>query len=527
MISPVVLVWASGTGSNGSAFRLWSDTDFLFPNDTIDRSRAREIHSKAFFSLMGNPYRNALFGPDFSLLTIAENIRASYWFVPSIMVFLSILLASFSQWLDGVVDPVGLTGLGWLYTNEAVGARDVLSTIAGSMITVAGVTFSMTMVSVSNASAQFGPRLVNNFMRDRGNQITLGTFISTFVFCLMVLRGVRNGVDSNEDLVAFVPHISVLIAVLLALASITVLTYFIHHIPETINVGNIVANLGRDMKRRVAESFPEDNWFPESVAKRQTNRAEFTKEKISQSVAVKCERSGYAQVIDNAKILDLAIKRDLVVRVEFLPGDFSLSGETLLHAWPASNLEDGDIETLRRAFSFNVHPASAHNIRFLVDQLVEIIGRALSPGVNDPYTAINCLNWLMDSLATASRAAAPTGEQFDGGGNLRIVANAYDFERLAESIFDQSLQYVCSDRNVALHSLQMIATVGSQTAQSDYRVILKRHAQRIASAAADRIAETTLTMEIDSAARTVTDILDGRADLTKLRESHAWLGGTA
>ena len=126
----------------------------------------------------------------------------------------------------------------------------------------------MTMVSVSNASAQFGPRLVNNFMRDRGNQITLGTFISTFVFCLMVLRGVHNGVESNDDLVAFIPHISVLIAVLLALASISVLIYFIHHVPETINVGNIVAKLGRDMKESVTERFPEDTWFPESVAKR-------------------------------------------------------------------------------------------------------------------------------------------------------------------------------------------------------------------------------------------------------------------
>ena len=133
----------------------------------------------------------------------------------------------------------------------------------------------------------------------------------------------------------------------------------------------------------------------------------------------------------------------------------------------------------------------------------------------------------MDSLGTAARAAAPSGEQFDDGGNLRIVANAYDFERLAASIFDQSLQYVCSDRNVALHVLQMIATVGSQTPQSDYREILKRHAQRIASAAGDRIAETTLTAEIDAAAQTVTDILDAKADLTKLRESHAWLGGTA
>lgn len=469
----------------------------------------------------------SLFGPDISLLSIAEKVRASYWFLPSIMVVLAILLASLSQWVDRRFDPGWLGGLNWLYTNEAVGARAVLSTIAGSMITVAGVTFSMTMVSVSNASAQFGPRLVNNFMRDRGNQVVLGTFIATFVFCLMILRGVYNGGDSGDELVAFIPHISVLVAVFLALASISVLIYFIHHIPETINVGNIVARLGAEVTKGVARQFPENTWFPETAAERHPGRVAFSKDKIASSGTVTCERSGYLQSLDTDKILSLARKRDLIVRVEFLVGDFALTGEALAHAWPATRLEDGDIDMLRGAFTLNVRRASAHNLSFLIDQLVEIIGRALSPGVNDPYTAINCINWLMDGLALATRAAPPRGEVFDEEGNLRIVTNAYGFERLAASIFDQSLQYVCRDRNVALHMLHMIATVGAQTAQSQYREILKHHAQRICDASVDRIAETTLTEEISAAAQTVRDVLDGTADLTALRESRAWLGGSA
>lgn len=466
-------------------------------------------------------------GPDASLLSIAEKIRASYWFLPSLMVVFAILLASLTQWLDGRIDPDWLRGLGWLYSNQTVGARSVLSTIAASMITVAGVTFSMTIVSVSYASAQFGPRLVTNFMRDRGNQITLGTFIATFVFCLMVLRGVRDGVEADENLVAFIPHISVLVAVVLALASIAVLIYFIHHVPETINVGNIVARLGADLKRSITARFPEDAGFAKDDSESLEEHAEFSATQIAESATVRCERSGYVQSIDEKQIMSLAVARDLIIRVEFLPGDFSLNGEALAHAWPKGNVRDEDLDGLRAALTLSVRPASAHNPRFLVDQLVEIIGRALSPGVNDPYTAINCMNWLMDSLATAIKASPPQGERTDESGNLRIVANAYDFEQLTASIFDQSRQYICADRNVTLHVLHMITTVGAQTTHATYRKILNQHAQRLADAAYERIGNTILTIEIKDAANIVAEILEGEADLHALRESRAWLGGSA
>lgn len=462
----------------------------------------------------------------FRLFAAAEAIRASYWFLPSVMVVLAMLLASLTQWLDGRVEPDWMRSFSWLISNETVGARAVLSTIASSMITVAGVTFSMTIVSVSYASAQFGPRLVSNFMRDRGNQITLGTFIATFVFCLMVLRGVRDGVEANDEIVAFIPHISVLVAVFLALASIGVLIYFIHHVPETINVGNIVARLGRDLKHCINEQF-NDMAEPGTSGAAMNERVRFDREDVSNSLSTYAEQSGYVQSIDEDKLMELAQTHDLRIRVEFLPGDFALRGEALAHALPKDRTDDLDKDDFKSAFGLNPRPASAQSPRFLVDQLVEIIGRALSPGVNDPYTAINCMNLLMDALATAMRAVPPPRELRDEHGTARLVTNPYDFDRLATSVFDQSLQYICGDRNVTLHVLHMIATVGSQSEVPEHRQILRRHAQHLTAAACDTIGSKVQRQEIEKAADTVMAVLDGRADIHHLRESSAWLGGSA
>ena len=140
-----------------------------------------------------------------------------------VAVALSFVLVQVDVWLGvGVVQKFGL-----LYTFGPEGARAILSVIASSMITVASVIFSITMLTLQLASSQFGPRVLRNFMRDRSNQIVLGTFIATFLYCLLVLRTVR-GTDNSS----FVPHLSVAFGALLAIASVAVLIYFIHHIAD-------------------------------------------------------------------------------------------------------------------------------------------------------------------------------------------------------------------------------------------------------------------------------------------------------
>lgn len=196
---------------------------------------------------------------DAKLIKVFLDLRASYWLIPACMVVVAIGLSALMPWLDANYEADWIRSFEWLTAARTDGARSVLTVIAGSTIGVAGVTFSITIVAVSFASANFGPRLIANFMRDRGNQITLGTFIGTYVYCLLVLRTVRNASepDIENSFQAFVPHFSVLVALLLALSSVAVLIYFIHHVPETLNVENLVAKVGRQLRRGISELFPD------------------------------------------------------------------------------------------------------------------------------------------------------------------------------------------------------------------------------------------------------------------------------
>ena len=200
-----------------------------------------------------------------TLLTFWEDVRSSYWFIPSLMALAAVLLSSGAIYLDGVIGAGWMDEVAWLYANKPDGARALLSTISGSMITVAGVTFSITIASVAYATGQFGPRLLTNFMQDRGNQVTLGTFIATFLYCLLVLRTIRGADErtggsaevSGDFVGAFVPHAAILIALVLTLASVGVLIFFIHHVPDSIHISNVIAKIGRELNAKIDSLFPE------------------------------------------------------------------------------------------------------------------------------------------------------------------------------------------------------------------------------------------------------------------------------
>lgn len=158
------------------------------------------------------------------------------------MAAVAVALALVSVTVDDPVTEWLALNLGWRFTGGAEGASAVLGIIAGSMITIAGVVFSMTLVALSLTSSQLGPRLLRNFMSDTSTQVVLGTFIATFVYCLLVLRTIRRAEE-----VAFVPHLSVSLGVLLAVAGVGVLIYFIHHVSVSIQANEVAARIGTEL----------------------------------------------------------------------------------------------------------------------------------------------------------------------------------------------------------------------------------------------------------------------------------------
>lgn len=450
-----------------------------------------------------------------------EDLRASYWFIPTCMALGALVLSFIMHWLDARYGAEWLRDFEWLTATRTEGARAILTVIAGSIIGVAGVTFSITIVAVSYASANFGPRLIGNFMRDRGNQATLGTFIATFVYCLMVLRTVRNAsaAEGSQTFDAFVPHLSILMALSLALASISVLIFFIHHVPETINVGNIAAKIGIDLRKRIFDLFPD---YDELAASEKNKAAAWnTIEELTHS-RVSADGAGYVQALDESRLAELAANNDYLIRVQYRPGDFVIVKNTILDVWAANELDGDSIADLQACYAIGQHRTAHQNILFLVDELIEIIARALSPGINDPFTAITCFNWLKVALtyfAEREPNVAPPA--------LRVQLYPISFERFAAAIFDQSRQYVSSDRNTALHVVTIITEVAAQTQSDKKRAILREHLDKLIAACRDNLRENEGGSEVAARYDEALELLSTPDGYEKYRNSSDWFGGRA
>lgn len=358
---------------------------------------------------------------------IIDDVRASYWFIPAVLVVCAMIVAQASIVVDRNPD-IALFKLNFLATSVSVdGARAVLSVISQSVIGVAGVMFSITMVAVTFASGQYGPRLIGNFMRDRGNQWSLGILISTFTYSLLILRAVQSPQGIDVDM--FVPQVSIFIALSLALVSVFTVIYHVHHVPETISVSNIIAALG---KRLIADLQGMASARP---------IAEAATEDDQQYVDISMHTAGYVHAIAAVRLAELSADRGWTVQVLAEPGAFVHSEVPMLRIWGIGELSDEDRSDLRQCVALGHSKTEDQNVLFVVEQLVEIVGRAMSPGINDPFTAISCMQWLEAGVSVVAKH----------NGDLSIIdedaviAARISFHRLLEQSLGNCVPYVCGD----------------------------------------------------------------------------------
>ncbi len=414
-------------------------------------------------------------------------VRASYWFVPSLMVVGAIVLSAITTAVDRSLGVEVIQKLDWISFNTSDGARSLLSTIAGSMITVAGVTFSITIAAVAYAASQIGPRLLGNFMRDTSNQVTLGTFIATFVYCLLVLRTVH-GVDPGSPAVEpFVPHVGVMVALLLALASLGVLIFFFHHTPVSIQAAHVVAEIGDELNEKVATLFPDQLGHAAPEAAGTPERAATCPP--GPGTAVRARSSGYITHIDGDSLFGLARAHDLVLRLVRRPGDFVGTGEPLAFAHGSGAGQDIPQGRIAIAFAIDRQRTQAQDLLFVVQQLVEVAARALSPGINDPYTATSCMDWLGSAMINLGRRAMPGAYRHDEDGRLRIIAPNLTYADVASAVFDDLRPYAGGDRNAALHLMRVLERVFDHVDEPVYRAVLVYHAAALKEAAETGLSE--------------------------------------
>lgn len=458
------------------------------------------------------------------LIKLWQDLQGSYYFIPGIMALGAFFLAMFTAYIDRTFDYTMFRKLGWFYSNTPDSARVILSTIAGSMITVAGVTFSMTMVAVSSAASQYGPRLIGNFMRDKANQFTLGTFTSTFVYCLIILRVARTGDEGSgkEAMADLVPNFSLLVALIMTLGSVAVLIYFVHHIPETLNVGNITSKVGRQLREEIKDLFPDSmggNGKTETV-----DEAGYD---IRKSLGVDARAEGYLQAIDNDAIMEIATENDMVVRMQYRPGDFVVKGNFLLNVWRRDDLSDDVKNQLRACFAMGRERTVFQNVLFLADELVEILARALSPGINDPFTAINCMNWYHSAVGAMAEGRPPSPYRLDENENLRVIAHPVSFERFAGVLFGQSRPYVSTDRNAALHMMTVLTECAAEAKTPHQKQVLIGHLTDLKDSAVEVLPTKADKADIKTRFEEAQKMLKDRNYYLDRRNSQTWVGGRA
>jgi uncharacterized membrane protein len=390
------------------------------------------------------------------------------------MAFLAVAAASASVAIDHAWGDRLLGGLSWIYGGGAEGASLLLGTVAGSMISIAGTVFSMTLVALSLASSQLGPRLLRNFMRDSVNQVVLGTFVATFVYCLLVLRTIR-----RADEGAFVPHLSVSIGVLLAIISMGVLIYFVHHVSVSIQADEVVARVGREVEEGIDRLFPDRVGTSAAVESPAASAAELAALFSGAACPVRASADGYVQLVNVEALVDLACREDLLLGMECRPGHYVVKDQPLMMAVPGDRLNADLTARINAAIVLGSQRTAAQDVEFSFHQLVEIALRALSPGVNDPFTAIVCVDRIGSALCLLAGRRAPSPHRFDSQERLRLVLEGSDFPGVVDAAFNQIRQNSQSSPAIAIRMLEAITRIASCVRSPEHAQCLHRHAEMI------------------------------------------------
>jgi uncharacterized membrane protein len=399
------------------------------------------------------------------------------------MVVSAVVLFALTYRIDRWVDATGKALPGWVSSGGADAARQLLIGSAAMVITVAGVVFSVTILVLQLASQQFGPRMLRNFIRDRGTQISLGAFVATFTYSILTLVAVGD-LPSGE----FVPHVSITVAMALTLADLGVLIYFIHHVATSIQLTSVVAGIARDFRSTLDATLDEARTAG-STRSDPTSQLALATSRLEQAGQVVLSRgSGFLQAVGHDRLVQIATGSSAIIRLLLRPGNFIVDSQPLAVVWPAEAATDVSV-ALTREHIVGPSRTLTQDLGFAVDQLVEVAIRALSPAVNDTFTALNCIDWLGDCLCRAARQPLPDGLYRDAAGELRLIEPTITFERLVKRASDKIRQAGHGMPAVLIRLLENLQKLGKALTEPSQRESALRQAEMILRAGEDSVVE--------------------------------------
>ena len=410
------------------------------------------------------------------VLSIWQSLRSTFWFVPGTIVLLAIALAIGLIEADTWFNYKILKRWPRLFGAGAAGSRGMLVAVASSMITVAGVVFSITLVALSLASSQYTSRVLRNFMSDRTNQTVLGVFVGIFAYCLVVLRTIREGPD-----IEFVPSLAVVGGVVLAFVGICFFIYFIHHIATSIQASHILARIAKETEDRI------DRLFPEGVGKENKYYADTDPSITGEQRRwheITAARTGYIQSVETESLFSIARHHNIVVRMEHCVGDFVVEGMPLVSILTAGDSHKPSqdvIKHLSDAYAINVQRTTYQDAAYGIRQIVDVALKALSPGINDTTTAVMSLDYITAILVRLCARDIESPCRFDEG-ELRVITRGATFASMVELALDQIRQSASGNVAVLTRLVDALQTLETQTQQPSRLGVLLHQAQALEEA---------------------------------------------
>lgn len=363
------------------------------------------------------------------LRNLFERLRSSLWVVPGMLTLGAFLLAQIAIFTDGWTQKEGIK-IPFLFPGGLAGARQILGALVTAMVSLTTISFSVMMVVLTLASNQFGPRVLRNFLTDRVNQTALGVFVATFVYALVVLSRLPDSGDNGFQ----TPRLAVTLAVVLTLGSLATLIYFIHHVARSIQASDIVLRAHQELQRSINVIYPESVGQP---SRKPASTAEATPPRpAGHRQTITADRVGYVQAIAADEVMTYAVEHDALVEFKVQPGQFIGCGDPIAEVDLPSGESDDDLPKRGRTWLvIGTERTGEQDVQYGFRQLTEIAVRALSPGINDPTTAVSCIDYIGENLRELSGRDIPSPERADDEGRLRVIAPRDSFTHTAGIVF--------------------------------------------------------------------------------------------
>lgn len=426
-----------------------------------------------------------------------DRLHGALWFLPTVSVVIFLVAGA-------VVSRVSISNdspLRWLaFQGTPEDARQLLIVVSSTMITVTGLVFALTIIALQIASGQYSPRLLRNFMRDRGTQLVLSIFVGAFAYSTAGLHTVGVQGPGEE---AFIPRLAVSGSLGLALASLGVLIYFIHHLAHSIQIDTILSTTVRETLHIIDDLYPDQLGYPEPE--------ERCPDPPAWAVILPSDCSGYVQAIQPEALVRAAMRHDLVIRLARMVGHHVVAGTPIAWAWHRSAdhapPEPGLQEAIRDAVQVGFERTMLQDVPFGIRRLVDIGNKALSPAVNDPYTATQAVHHLSVVLCVLARRRLGDWLCRDEHGTVRVAVPFPEFADYLRLGTEEIRRFGAKEPTLARSLIQLLKDVGSSATSEDRRMASARHIRLVLE---DAKRETAQSADVENL------LADGAAALSAL-----------